>query len=383
MGVSHLRANLNEADVRMLVRGETEDDRALAAHRLCRRIDAPTLSDTDRAYAAEILRFILQDTGVQVRRALAITLKHSRNLPVDVAKKLATDVEAVAVPVLEASPVLSDHDLAEILAICSAPAQMAVTRRASLGEEATEALAKYGTEEAVHAGLRHPLALFSESGLRISLDRFDASEKIQSAMIGRDSLPPAITEKLVNLVTGSLFDTLVNRHALPPQLAIDLTTKTRERITIDLASQAMLQPDPRRFVQQLHLNGRLTPSLVLRALCQGATTFVEHAFAELAGVPHSKAWLLFHDAGPMGLRALFERSGMPPKLYTAFRTAVDTLHETEFDGGADDRARFTQRLIERVLTRQPDFPGEELAYLLDRLDAGERAQIEGEVRKAG
>jgi uncharacterized protein (DUF2336 family) len=161
---------------------------------------------------------------------------------------------------------------------------------------------------------------------------------------------------------------LVEKHAVPPQMAIDLATKTRERAGVDLIAQAGLQADMKRYIQQLNLNGRLTPSFVLRALCQGEVRLVEYAFAELAGIPHNKAWLLVHDGGTMGLRAIFERASMPPSLYPAFRAAIEVLHETEFDGTADDRTRFRKRMIERVLTRFQSIPDEDLNYLLEKLD---------------
>ena len=85
------------------------------------------------------------------------------------------------------------------------------------------------------------------------------------------------------------------------QLAIEIASGARERATLDLVEQAGLSSDPARFVQQLHLNGRLTPSLIMRALCLGHMGFVEHALAELGGIPRSKAWLMVHDAGTLGL----------------------------------------------------------------------------------
>src|SRR5262249_53051734 len=160
--------------------------------------------------------------------------------------------------------------------------------------------------------------------------------------IGRATLPIHVTEKLITVVTGELFDRLVNTHELPPQLAIEIASGTRERATLDLVEQAGLSSDPARFVQQLHLNGRLTPSLIMRALCLGHVDFIEHALAELAGVPRSKAWLMIHDAGTLGLKTIFERAGLPPGMFTAFRLAIDIFHKTEMDGGPNDKERFRQ-----------------------------------------
>jgi uncharacterized protein (DUF2336 family) len=164
---------------------------------------------------------------------------------------------------------------------------------------------------------------------------------------------------------------------MPPQMAIDLASRTRERAGVDLIAQAGLQADMQRFVQQLHLNGRLTASFILRALCQGEVRLVEHAFAELSGIAHNKAWLLVHDGGSMGLRAVFERAGMPPSLYPAFRAAIDVLHETEFDGSMEDR------MIERVLTRFQSIPQEDLDYLLEKLDYVREETLDNRLMAAG
>ena len=82
---------------------------------------------------------------------------------------------------------------------------------------------------------------------------------------------------------------------------------------------------------------------------------------------------MVHDAGMLGLRAIYERAGLPQKLYPVFRTGIDMVHEMDFDEGQMDRERFSRRLIERVLTRFQALPKEELDYLLARLDGLSKA----------
>jgi uncharacterized protein (DUF2336 family) len=182
-------------------------------------------------------------------------------------------------------------------------------------------------------------------------------------------LPVTITEKLVSLVAGEVFDHLVNNHELPPQIAIDLAMGARERVTIDIVEQAARQQDLGRFVQQLNLNGRLNPSLLMRGLCLGHIEFVEHAMAELAGLAHSRMWLLMHDSGPLGLKAAFDRAGLPPRLYPSFRAAVEVYHSIEREGVARDRITLRKRMLERTLTLFRSVPKEDLDYLLEKLDA--------------
>jgi uncharacterized protein (DUF2336 family) len=117
----------------------------------------------------------------------------------------------------------------------------------------------------------------------------------------------------------------------------------------------------------MHRHGRLTPFLVLRALCLGDMAFFEAAMAMLAKVPLRNARILIHDAGPNGLASLYEKSGMPPRLLPAIRVAADVVRGTEFDGGERDRERYRSRVITRILTQFEDLPQEDLDYLLDKL----------------
>ena len=122
------------------------------------------------------------------------------------------------------------------------------------------------------------------------------------------------------------------------------------------------------FVTHLHREKRLTASLMLRALAHGHMTFFEWSVAELAGVPHHRTWLMIHDAGPLGLRAIYERAGLPARLFPAFRAAVDTFHAMEFDGGPRDQERFQERMLQRFLTQPQAAAREDVDYLLERMD---------------
>ena len=369
MTVTALRQTLTEADIRRLIRGESEEERADAAHRICRRVDAGELSAEERAYAQEILKIIVADTAALVRRAMAVTLKNSPVLPRDVAVKLANDIDSVALPILKHSPVLTDEDLIEIVRAAPPAKQIAVAGRPQVSGPVCEAIAEHAVKGAVRVLAANDGARLSGRAFAHTLRRFQDDDEVKSALISRDFLPPVVAEKLVTMVAGEMFDQLVNRHGLPPQVAIDLATGARERATLDLAEQAGRQRNLAHFAQQLNLQNRLTPSLVLRALCLGHIGFFEHAMAELAGVPHYRAWLLVHDRGALGLPQVLRAAGMPQAYEPVIAAAIDMFHDLELDGAKHDRERFRRRLLERLLTQTQAMPPAELTYLLEKLDA--------------
>lgn len=369
MSVAAMRPELTEADIRRLIKGESPEERAAVAHRLCRRIAQDTLSEDERRYARDIMSILANDMADLVRRTLAITLRNSPRLPRDLALKLVQDIESIAIPILENSPSLTEDDLIELALSVTGVKQTAIASRPYVSEAVAEVLCEHGVLEAVQTLAENEGAQWTTKAFDDSIGRFVSDEILQEAIVKREQVPLHIAEKLVSLVSGHVFDMLVNKHELPAQVAIDLANSARERATIDLVEQAGRTQDLPGFTRQLNLNGRLTHSLIIRALCLGHMGFVEHALAELSGVPHSRVWLMIHDAGPLGLQAVFDRAGFPRKMLPVFKAAVSTFHQTELDGSEGDRRRFRIRMIERVLTQFQAMPRDDLSYLLEKLDA--------------
>lgn len=372
------RSALTDEDIRTLVKGATPDERALAARKLCQTMDRAPLSDEDRALAADILRVMAADAAELVRKAIAETLRSSPVVPRDVAVKLARDVESVCLPLLSFSPAFTDADLAEIVRLGGPVRQVAIAKRPELSRAVTDSLAEYGGERAVATACANPGADFAEGGLNRIIDRFEVSERVLAAVAYRAALPLAITERLINLVTEEVRDHLVTHHATAAVTALEIVTAAAERATVDLVDQAGKTADVRGLVTHLNAEKRLTASLLLRALANGHMTFFEWGVAELAGVPHHRTWLMIHDAGPLGLRAIYERAGLPARLFPAFRAAVDTFHAMEFDGGARDQERFQERMLQRFMTQPEQASREDIDYLLSRMDGKAEGETQGE-----
>ncbi|ESQ78028.1 DUF2336 domain-containing protein [Asticcacaulis sp. YBE204] len=368
------RTFLSEQDIERLVKSDNADDRAVATHKVCRLMERSDLSEVERAAAQEIIRLLSEDAAELVRRALSVTLRTSGLLPHDVAMKLAQDVHTVAVPVLSHSPAFSDDDLSEIVRSGGPVRQVAIAKRDTLAEMVTTALADCAVEEAIVIACANDNARFSETGMTQVLDRFGASEVVHNTLVNRKALPVVVTERLIHMVSQNLRDQLMTRHAILPETAIKVADATLERATLDMADQTGASRDPAGLAKHLVTSGRMTPSLMLRALARGHMGFFEHALAELSGVPHDRTWLMVHDAGQLGLRAIYDRAGLPARMFQTFRIAVDTYHSLASEQSDLDPVHFQERLIERFLTQVPFAPREDLVYLYERLDRDSKGQ---------
>ena len=363
-----MATTLTEADVVRLLTDPSGDTRAVTAEKIAKELGSAALTDRERQLAIDIVRAMVRDVEVRVREALSRNLKSSHDIPHDVALSMARDVESVALPVLEFSTVLTDADLVDIVRRSNGAKQVAVARRKTVSAPVVAALIDSKNGEAVATLVGNEGADLSEAALQRVLDSYGSEEAVQGSLVHRRDLPITVSERLVAMVSENLREYLVTHHELPAAVATDLVLESRERATVSLLPPGAESADVEQLVHQLRVNGRLTPSLILRALCMGDMQLFEASLAALARTSMDNARILIHDGGALGLKSLYMRAGLPERLYPAFRVAVDVWGETDFDGLDRDRERHVCRMIERILTQFEDVGQDNLDYLLKKLN---------------
>lgn len=357
-------------DVERLSAKPTGPMRAELAAKLAGDYGRVSLSPSELELAQEIFRLMVHDAEVRVREALSANLKSNPLLPRDIAMDLARDVESVSIPMIEVSEVLTTEDLIEIVRSQSPQKQVAVAGRRTIHSDVADILVDTGNQDVVAKLVANPGAHLTEPCIHKVVDRFGDVEAIQEPLVKRPVLPITVAERLVAKVSSHLRGQLLSRHKISPDLAADLVLQGRERATVGLAFGAS-DDEVEALVGQLALNNRLTPSLVLRAICMGNLKFFEQSLARLAGVPLANARLLVHDPGGSGLDTLCKRADIPRSIFSAIKAAVAAIDETDFDGREGEAERFSRRVIERVLTQYEmlgvEFESDDLEYLLAKL----------------
>lgn len=366
-----VKNKLSRQDVDKLLTERSIEARVETAAKLAEQFDSDELSPTERRLAADILRLMAHDAEIRVRQSLALHLKESPALPHDLAVHLAQDVDTVALPILQYSHALTDDDLIRIVRSKEIVKQIAISRRSSVSTSVSEALVESGTPEVVASLVSNEGADISEDSLQAIVDAFGEKAEVQGSLVNRNNLPVTVAERLVTMVSDQWREHLVSRYRLSGNLAAEITRQSRERATITLSAGADRE-DVEGLVRHLNGHHRLTPSIMLRAVCMGDTTFFEAGLAELSGIPLVNAQILIHDSGELGFKAIFEKSRLPDALFAAFRCALDVAEENVFDGGEQDRERYCRRMIERILTQYEKhgvtFDSTDLEYLLAKLD---------------
>ena len=360
-------SGLSAADVAKLLEDPSSDGRAEAAAKVAATFSPTKLSDSERQIAEDIFRVMVKDAAVRVRKALSESLKDNPDVPHDVAKTLAKDVDEVALPIVESSTVLTEDDLLELVQSSGEDLQSAVAGRADVTTSVADALADTGSEKVVATLVANESADIGDDTYAKVLTTFKDSDAVKSPLASRKNLPLGVAEKLVTMVSEKLRQHILSSHDVTAATASDLLIDTREKATISLLEGGQATQSVIALVDQLYKNDRLTPTLVVRALVMGDVTFFEAALARFAEIPVANAYKLIHDKGDLGLRRLFEVAKFPDALLPAARAALEVVEETLQTAG-DDREVFRQVMIERVLTRMEDtVDTENLDYLIGRL----------------
>ena len=369
MGAQPSNLNISPEDLRRLVTHPERDIRAALAQKVCRQIRSIELSDKEREVVSQILNFIVQDAAAMVRRALAVTLKKSKNLPRDIAQRLIRDVDSIAAPVLTYSPVITDEDLLDILKSKATSKILAISKRERIKGDLVKAIIRYGDSRAVASVAANDGA---EIGAKLGtqlLDIYHDNDLIKESLISRRDLPSPVVEKLITLVSSEVAIRLHEKHEIPVDTAIEIANQSRERASIDFISQSWVARDLKYLVERLEREGRLTNTLIVRAACCGQIPMIEHAFAHKSGVSLNKAALMVHDSGPFGLKALCQQSGLFEKDFIIVRAAIAIYRDMELKGGQLSKEKFQKTMLERVLSLPIQFSDKDTDYLMDKLDA--------------
>lgn len=358
---------LTKEDVTRLMTQPSPEARAEVATKIGRTLDEAGLSDTELKLAQDIIRHMAADIAVQVRASLASSVKNAKKLPHDVALKLAKDVEEVSLPVLEYSALFTDEDLISIIQSQSPEKQEAIARRENVSEKLASVIVEEGGERAVTTLVKNKNAHINDKTLERVTERFADNQNINNTLAKREHLPLAVAERLVSKVSDVLKEYLVTQHALPSSILSDVISQSREQSTVSLLGITKNEAELEKLVTQLRDSERLTPSLIVRALCVGDMPFFEMCLSVLGGVPLHNARVLLHDAGKLGLKSIYDKTNLPQGMFPIIRVALDVVKEIQLDGAAHDQVRYRAKVIERILTQYQDFNADDLNYLLDKL----------------
>ena len=359
---------VGKASIRRALNGQTAELRANAVQKICRDIRAAEMSDAERAFASILMDRICLDVSDLVRRALAITLKSSQNLPRHIALNLIEDIDSIAVPILASSPVLTDSDLLEVLKSKAADKIRAIAQRKTLSLHISHAIVSFGDGVATARLASNDGALISRETADMIADIYVDDDLIREAALSRHDMPPAVIAKLIQRSTDKIGSNLKTYPGMTDRRAAQIIRDTRERAQSYVIGEGWPEIRLRDYARAMDKSGKLTPRLILRSAGRGDLRFVIAALSILAGQTVEKTRLMVLSSTGLGAKAVALRARFTVPQIEILTACIQTYLSVEAENRALTPAKFQIIVAERIASLELDLPEDVSADLLDMLD---------------
>lgn len=270
------------------------------------------LTAQNRALIGDILKRLIHDVEVSVRRALSEFLAEKPDAPEDLIVALANDEIDVAYPVLAKSRVLKDPELIEIIAYRTMEHQLAIAIRPKVSKRVSNALAATGNEEVIKTLLENEKALISEGTMANLAEPSVLSETFQQPLVERRDLPPHLARKLYWGVSAALREHLIARFDIEPtEIDADI-----ERVIHDLVSPPETAGTADGF-ENLPADRRKSVNVhsIVYLLNRGDAAQFIHVFASLVKLRLTLVRRILFEPGGEGLAIVCKAIGLEPSEF--------------------------------------------------------------------
>lgn len=357
---------LTPSDVDRLLRDDSPDSRISVLDKVSHHYNNQAFAEREREIAEQIFRLLMKDAALQVRELLAERMKENEAIPRDIALHMANDVDSVALPVLEHSPALSDADLVTIIEASHGIEKLVtISKRSQLSERVSDALVDTQYAPVVSSLLENDAAKISERSLERIIEEHRNEPNVINALIERKALPITLVERLVSEASAAVAQQLKQRYDLTDQQIAADTASSRDDIMLRMLQPDISQQEVMQLVSQMAQEGRLTPSLVMTALCRGQLAFFTAAMAYFSAIPYANAHALIQDVGEHGFAGLYRKSGLPDSMLPAIRLILEKVKIMQAkDDAVPGSLLFANRLVENILRQSAEQDIEYLPYFI-------------------
>jgi uncharacterized protein (DUF2336 family) len=276
------------------------------------------LTDRERALMADILRKLIRECEMAVRRDLSERLANAGNPPHDLILALANDEFEVAQPILTQSQVLRDIELIQIIRHRTQQHQLAIAMRRSVSEYVSDALVETGNVDVIKTLLENQDANISEATMEYLAEESQRVDSYQEPLINRQDLNPELAKRMYLWVSAALRQHILENFEVHPGQLDDHLEGVAEAIS----QNPEQHPEPVAATQsatalanKLAKKKQITPDFLIQALRQGEIALFEAMFGALSGLAAPRLHRVLYDSGGDGLALACRALDMPKSSF--------------------------------------------------------------------
>ena len=270
-------------------------------------------ADVERKTVENVARVLAQDISEQVRSVLAYELRQCKKLSRDLAHKIATDIEQVSGPFLQATMVFTEDELASLIPDLADKLRAWVAKRTDLTETLIDVLVREGAETSLSALLRNDMITLPERACAQLIKKHGHNRRLMDHMGARRDLALVIAQQVIDKVSDHFKSLLVKHYLIEPAVAEEIADASAYEVMwqqIEGASTAQVHA----FVLDLKVSRRLTHQTILEMASRGSMTFLESSLALQTGLTIDSVKEKLTLSNPPEFVKLMKKAAVPDTL---------------------------------------------------------------------
>jgi uncharacterized protein (DUF2336 family) len=236
--------------------------------------------------------------------------------PVGLMRDLANHSFEVAGPVLQRSRVLDDQTLLQIVNYQSQQHIQAVAQREAVSETLSDAIVKFGDDNALNALIRNDGARISRTSMEAAVDRARRNTFLHEGVVRRSDLPLDLLNEMYFVVETKLRDQIMARNAtVDPQTLDAALSKARERMRQSVGDVSAEAKNAMKFIQTKKTSGELNARLLVSLYREAKRMHFLYGLAEMTNLDPETVADLIERRDVDGLAMICRAAGIERPLF--------------------------------------------------------------------
>lgn len=311
-----------------------------------------SLSERERTLIFDILRRVLKDAELSVRRRLSSQLAEYPDAPNDLVMEMANDEIEVAYPILTRCRTLEDEQLIEVIQSRSQEYQLAIALRERLPSPVCDALVKTDNKSVIVTLLENSTAEISRATLEYLVEQSERVDAYQEPILRREDLPVDLAKRMYRWVSDALRQHIIaNFDVDETELAKMLEAATEGEVA---RTEIKRSDAVTRLIKALGEPGSITSEMLIDVLAEGEVRLFIGVMRQRTGLREVMLMRMLMEPEGEGLAIICKVAGLDSG-------AVQRLFEvTSGNGGLIRRSQEDIEAALRLFGRVPLDAAEEV-----------------------
>jgi uncharacterized protein (DUF2336 family) len=273
-------------------------------------------SERETALFDDVLQLVAAEMQENVLAELAQQFANADDAPVGLMRDLANHAFEVSEPVLRHSRVLDEQTLLQIVNYQSQQHIKAVAQREQVSESLSDAIVKFGDDNALDALIRNEGADVSRTSMEAAVDRARRNAVLHEGVVQRRDLPLDLLNEMYFVVEANLRNQIMQRNASVDPATLDAAlSKARARITKSVGDMGAEAKNAMAFIQSKKNNGELNARLLVSLYREAKRTHFLYGLAEITNLEHETVANLLERKDIDGLAMICRASNIERPLF--------------------------------------------------------------------